>query len=327
MEYEEPSGNNVIKERVSRRTIGMVIIVVLLLIIGAVVATLWYTPSFSINVRTAWSALTLSGELETAQFLTESEQGTVFYTKSGRGFTNAPTEGVLVSHTESAAGSASIIRTLDGKEYRIVVNGKTVLSSPAHKAHIALAPNGKNVAFSETVIADISAPAEMLSIITLYPAEWSVRVMDVETGTMVTAGTGITPVFVDDQHVTRVAPRGVYSFDLATGRSTALLEKAFPVASLNMLVSPDRTKMAIYNRNENSVIVYKISSIGAEEVITLNPGNKVMSLTLGNDGLYTLRTSKWGTEFLQQNLVDGNQKVVDTIPEDLRINRLLISSI
>jgi hypothetical protein len=298
--------------------------VVLLFVLGGFV---WALPPLTLPIRASISSALLPAELKSAVFIAEGADATKSYVPTASGFKELPLDGVLISASKGESGAAHILRD-SASGMSVVLDGTKLTGTPAILAGVARSPKGAHVAFSATSEEGVQLPPlSFLSNATVDPRDWYVTLLHPMSGAKAKVGSGVSPVFLDDRHLLRVTARGIYVYDLQTGSDTLLLERDAKTLPLTVLASPDRTLVGVRTIAAQEVTIYRVSPEKAEVVATSQLPKRVMSLALGNNGLYVLNTSKWGTVISLQRVGENAFKTVATIPENIRISRLLLGSL
>ncbi len=309
-----------------KNPVFFVVPLLIVLIISAVCALIFLYPPATAPIRSAISAQQIPPELQEVKFLAEEPTGTAIYNVEGKKFVKTDVGGVLLSAERTPSGMAQVIKTTDGT-YRVLLNDKELFATTTALLGVSVSPDQNQIVYSRSETAEIGVFPAGLSYASVRPSEWKVYTFDISTGTHFLTGTGNHSLFVSGSEIARISPRGIVSFNLSTGSSTQLLENEFQSVPVPSLVSPDRTKIALVNTAERVVVVSNVSGTALSEVERIPLEGKIMSFALGDNALYVLRTSKWGTEILKRPFGTAEYTRIMLVPENLKVNRLLISSL
>lgn len=294
-----------------------------LLVGGA--AVLYAVPSLTLSIRTALAVQSVPEELTHASFIADVSEGSRPYRLQDAAFIEDRDLGVLIS--ADARGAMRLVRS--DTTYRIIQGSGAVVESTSTLSGVSRSPSGNTIVYAKKIAAldEPAIEAESIPSARVAPKDWILEMLDVRSGRKLELGTGIWPLFLDDQHIFHITPLGMYVFDLPSGSSTRILEASFPHTSLSVLMSPDRTLVGVQDPMMRTVTVYRVSTTSADVVATLPMTERAMSFALGNTDLYILRTSRFGTEVWKESLQGGVLEKVLVLPEKFRITRLLIHTL
>lgn len=326
MEYTKPESQSGPLPARYKNPLFFLVPILVIGVVGALCALIYWYPPATVSIRSGLNASATPDELANAWFLSEEPLGTVAYRVDGKKFVRKDIGGLLLSASFTPSGVAQVIKESDGT-FRVLLNDQELLATTTAVLGVSSAPDERQVALSLSTTAEVGIFPAGLPYASVRPTEWNAYTLSVETGTLFMMGTGNHGLFVSGHEIVRTTPKGVYSFDNSTGSSTQLLERDFSSVPLPTLVSPDRTKVALVDGATRVLTIYEVSGSSFTEMEQVPFEGRIMSFALGNDGHYILRTSKWGTEILKRDFGGSEYRKVMTVPEHLKVNRLLISSL
>jgi len=300
------------------------VVVVLAIVVGIAAALFLYSP-----FATFRSALLMPKELKGALFLADTQKGgTIAYALKGTSYVDAGVDGTLVSASDT--NGAQILMNKD-TIYSVTLGGKTILATSTPVAGVSHSPDGAAVAFASQTGSSQRLAFEgfMLPLLTIDGTEWRI-IYSRTTGVASTEAygpTGTSPLFLDDSHIAYFSPAGISVLDTKSMQTTAVLNRQFRDVPLNVLQSPDRTLIGYRDVQAKTVTIYKVSPTSAEVVATLPIQRRTTSLTLGNDGIYMLHISDFGTVITKQNFTGGAVRTLTILPKAMQVDRLLIHTL
>lgn len=263
----------------------------------------------------AVSALTLPSELRDARLVSSSPRGTDIYAHAGLSYEHVAhiTGAVRMLAPTERGGYAALARDLEGANQRLIVDGLLVAEHPSLRS-VAVSTDGRRVAYAET--ADGSAYAG-------DPASWAVRVYYPDPQTVQEIGPGFAPFFIDDSTLGYFTAAGIFAVDLETGTPRALSREPITHPRDAVLVSPDRTRIALPNA-QGSIEVYAITDAGLERIGDFAFGEVpgAASPELGDDGLYAVRPTNNGSEVWRRGF-DGSLKRIAILPPSLETTAIV----
>jgi|GEM_PF-3048233 len=243
----------------SRSFVPISIIAVTLLLLGGFG---WYFGTvFSPTARPValmWKMLTLPAELRDATFISED----AYYSRGplGLGIRSASADPIVsFAHSEE---KVALLTKSDSGEYNVTLDGEKIFSTTTQLAQLSIAPNGSYLAFTEPFFAkqagSVDAP---LGSIALLPAfEKNVAAYSLATRAHTSIGVGAAPVFYDETHIIRRSNRGLVMKDINSGAETLLVDKSSAVLQGEVLISRDRSLIALTDRIEKKMSLYRISN-------------------------------------------------------------------
>ncbi len=301
----------------------------LFILLGVVLVTIlvWMLAWFYPPARTSillWAVRgTVPEELTSVVFVAESTEGSLLYPGLSR---QEKLPGTLVSATKDELGSAQILRTGSGK-FQVVVDGTTVVEDTKPRMGIARSPSGMRVAYAEAIEPSAFLSPASAPILSADRKSWRVVVYEPETRSSFVLGLGGAPVFLDDTHIVWMAPAGLAIADLQTAKTTLLLPETEAHIPLSTLRSPDGKTIGWYAKGGQQVTLYRLGDDTVSPLQTIALPKGIVSATLGDGALYSIRIRPWMTSVLTQPIAGGEPETVMTIPNPLRIQRLLIGNL
>lgn len=315
--YRVP-GSKEPRSSLSKRTLLIIGAIVLLFV---VVASL---PTVTRPFRDANSARTIGAIFPNAEFFSDYPDRTDIYAIEDGKFVTRASGPLVIASVMTEEGTFRIVRAADGL-YEIRKGDRLLLTSKVELSGLDASPDGTYLTYAQR---SESAPpriidGRLISFERLKTSEWHTIVLEVATNAGFDMGEGVQPFFLDETHIVRTAPLGIYASDIKTGEATLLLEKPFAFVSLVPLVSPDRTHMGAQIDDSKNVSVFKVSLDGAEEIASIPLIDRVTSYVLGNAELYMLRTEAFGTQVWRQPFEPGATATLEgDLPEILHMTRI-----
>ena len=262
------------------------------------------------------SALMLPQELREAQFVSASPRGTVVFTHAGYTYTEEVRFlGAARTLVETAKGYAALETVAEGGAQRLVVDGVTKVESPSLRS-VSASPDGRRIAYTETSDGSVYAAD---------PSRWVVKVYYPDPGTTQVVGSGFAPFFIDDITIGYFTAAGIFAINLETGVPRALARESFRYPFDALLVSPDRTHLA-WQDTDHQVHLYTLTSTGATAagLLSFTELEGASAVTMGNQGLYTVRATNVGSEVWRRGY-DGSFTRVVVLPPALETTRLMFN--
>jgi hypothetical protein len=268
-------------------------------------------------------------ELTQARFMSEGAPVQTIYTYNGLGFTaQDKVGGTVVSLHRQGSRTVLIYRHTSGS-YVILLNGHTVASSTSPLASVSLSPNGRAITYAKIVglspnartgsTQSFPAPENDAVVVT---SAWELHVLYPATNRDDTIGRGFAAFFIDDTHLFRLTPTGMYLHDFVSGSETALDTTPLPVVTAPILLSPNRELIAWNDPVTKGVRVYRLKDSKLASVLT-STNHHLARAALSDTGIYAVRPTDQGTQVWKYefNLTDEPVLVL-TAPRGLGIGRL-----
>jgi hypothetical protein len=318
-----------------RRVNYLWIVSILALILLALGAYAAYTLVPSVRdtvrpVRELVGNLSVPQDVAKARFLRTEGGITRVYTPEGGGYVSSEAGESIISEDMRSGAVARILRS-DSQGFSVVVGGATVAVSPEGKMGVSLSTDGSHVAYAQARSGPAlsTVPAELLPLIGFAPSEWTIVVDSVMGATTTDSFSGILPVFIDEKRIVFVREDGIYIRNIGNGIEQQLIAHAFSRVSGAPLVSPDGTLFAVRDEKQRSIQVYRIDRASGqlEEVSSVAAPGGVVSYSLGNEAVYTLRLVDQKTEVWSQSLAGGTPALVFILPADVAADRMSIGII
>jgi hypothetical protein len=272
--------------------------------------------------------LTMPSELKDATFISDKPNGATSYRISGLSFVSESIPGILVSAEKSSARTAQILENPKGT-YMLSVNGKAVYSTTTPLMGVTLTPDGSRaiVAAQLSGKEGIPAPVYFISPGT-HPYLWTDFLLHLDgNGGPLAIGNGTSPIYLDATHILRIAPVGLVSVDMGNGAVAILVPQPVPVTISAVLVSANRSHMAVFDPKSRSIMVYKVTPQNAGLVATMKAPSPVTSYFLGNDALYILQNDGKTTDIAKETFGAATATIVARLPQSMDITRVLIGSL
>ena len=268
----------------------------------------------------AWSILTLPAELRDASLVVRSGDGKASVYVPGRFWfpSAAVAKGTPASFTKEGEALLSVRTTESGSA--LIENGTERVRSEGLLAAPAQSPYSGIVAYAERTHADAEqgGPPQLTLA---NPTEWEVNLLLPGTDEKKRVASGYAPLFFDDTHFFFIAQSGIYRYDLATGQSVRVLERAFPFVIDPILQSPDRTLIAFRDPVEEATYVYRVHESGL--LLMRHIPELLNSPALSNDALYDLRGTTEGGEVWKHELKAGEPQLIFVFSKQVPINRIV----
>jgi hypothetical protein len=299
-------------------------IVVLLVVVCALgIGVVTYPPT-----ARSLSALFMPSELKQLYFLHEAPTGLTVYRPAAGTFAAVPTQDMLVS--VDGWNGARITRDPHGM-YHVMSEGRILLATTTTVVGVTRSPDGNTVAYAIARAPETKLFRNQFELASGLVDPGTMRieyVTQIGSSTVTVYGpTGSAPVFVDETHVSFVSPFGLSVMDIRTGSTTSLMERTVNVVPLRSLVSPDHAVQGIFDLKENTLTLYRISATAAEPISTLLTTLPVSTYAFGNDALYHVRTTTWGTMISKRALTGTAFRTILWLPTDLHIDRLFTNTL
>lgn len=236
-------------------------------------------------------------------------------------------EGLSVAIVRTLAATSTERNTYRAFDMNVRVlgeAGRMLTNDGARKAWLAVSSDGAQVAYA---FVDSENP---LANDNPKPGDWSVAVLTVATGEVVTVGQGISPQFVDateGRALLFATTEGLRLYDLATGASTDYSQPEFAGAYASFAVSPDSAHLLVRDRATGQHAVYKIVRALPEldlELVGYVPSLVTAALT--NERVYGIAVSATGTSELRSYpLADLNteSRLVRALPQNHTVIRII----
>lgn len=300
--------------------LGAAIVLAVLVLLGVGVALWSYQPS-AVYIST----LMVPKELKNSFFVADGADTEQVYRMQGHTYTEVPHEGALIANDGN--GGVAVTRDATGT-YRITQKNQSILSTTTAVIGVSQSKNETAVAYaialdSRTVPFQKNFELPVATIDTqAVRIEYTLR--HGSTSVTVFGPTGSAPVYLDDTHISYLSPFGVFVLDTETGKSIELLDHSFTRIPLTVLVSPDHTLLGVRDLKTKTMTIYRVTATEARQVAQIPLPKAAAAYALGNDSLYSVTISSWGTTILKRSLTGKIAYPVLFLPRSLQVNRLLI---
>jgi hypothetical protein len=298
--------------------------VAVLVAIGLVVAALYFAfvdPYWSRLIQAKATELVspAPADLADARYLLEPGNGGGEYAGGRLDYSAYAADGSIVLGIASASGTdAKLLYRQRTNTFDIVVNGETLVSSPAYKRSLAVAPDGSMIAYAEC------------ETVQLVSACFKVRAAAVGGGEATEAGSGAAAEFLDAHTLITLGADGAFAVDLSTGEATAVMPEAPPFlsADLHVVRSPSGSKVAWAHEHGDfsGAEVYEVTSGASWSFAPVASFTGVRgSIALTDENLYEARPTEDGTQLIQRSLAPASEpKVVRSFPGILAVSYLAL---
>jgi hypothetical protein len=331
MENREPSmTETTLTEKTTHRFPAPWKVALLAVVIVALGYWLYAYSPLSPRIQAFWSASFLPAELKSATFFADGPSSTTQYHVQGSSFVaDSSSVGTVVSVEKGLNANVMITRDKVDGTYLVLLNGKQIYSTTTPLMGVSAAPDGKNVLFSAQLSKKEQIPAPVyLGAMPVRPFMWTVFLLPYSNGgTAYPIGDGIEPLYVDSNHLLRIASVGIVSVDLRAHESHILFPQLIPSTRSIILRSPDRTLIALPGTAPRSFVVFRVGPDKVEKVASFTFTATATSFALGNDALYAVRNTGKSTEILKQNFSEAKPHVIAALPQSLHITRLLLGTL
>ncbi len=308
MENEAPVA---VQPESSHKSRAKIIIVVLgvMLVLGALATAAYFSLERPIG---------LTEELMERGLFVSAEETYIYRDGS---FMALETDGFQILESKQSNGHNAFIARYENGAYSLRVDGEQKVTSVYPMRGLALSPEGTKVAYAEQMGGGMGST---------NVADWKVTVIDfAEGGETRTYTESFSPYFLGDAHMVRFTGEGVVYFELISGVEDMVASMPFTDVSAVTYQSPNRRALAWETlledySSEPVMMIVGLTQVSPleHELLGVREINTTVQYSLGDEGLYELRSKARGSDLWVRTLEQPEARKVFEIPRELGITHV-----